>query len=598
MLWHGHVTYREEIWSLGHLAAEAGSRKGEKGLKLLNSYLVIMTIRVVHSTSPRLSHNKFNFLKKVIAEFKLNLVYVRKLTDNRTWRTFDIIWRIFRYIIVKYYTIESPSLMHSNVLQRWHERLGHQDKRHVRDVLQKCGITVKYDDTKSFCDGCVLGKSHRKPFNARQERAKSVGEIINSDVNGPMSMNSYHGFKYYVVFKYDFSRYTRIFFMKKKSEVATHLQTFLNEACTAGHRVKIFRSDGGGEFNCARVHEILNKHGIQLNLTCPYTPEQNGVAEQSNRHVVELARSMLTVSELPLMFWAHACDTATYLINRTGKSSIPNKAPIELWSGYFITQKAYTRKILKQFGMEDCNPMKTPAESSTPTDASTDIDALNKEIPYRSAIGSLMYLACATRPDIAYAVSRAARSMSNPSTSDWTAVKRILRYLKGTIDLGLNYTSTGRELCAFTDADFAGDVNTRRSTNGFVSLLGNTAVSWMSQLQRSVALSTMEAEFVAGSEGAKELIWLNRLLTEIKNKTCTPTLYIDNASAIKLTKNPEFHKRSKHIEVRYFYIRELFQAERIKVEHVRSEDQLGDMFTKPLGFDKFKSMCAQIGLSV
>ncbi|GLV24706.1 hypothetical protein CBL_21178, partial [Carabus blaptoides fortunei] len=195
-------------------------------------------------------------------------------------------------------TVEANLATTEELLQGWHERLGHQDKRHVRDVLSRYGILVKCSDTTAFCDGCVLGKSHRKPFYSRQDRPQVVGELINSDVNGPMSIDSIN-------------------------EVATHLDTFLNECDTAGHKVKAFRSDGGGEFDCAEVQTQLRKRGIEFRMTCPYTPEQNGVAEQSNRHIVELARSMLSVSKLSKSFWTHACGTATFLINRTGKSSVP-----------------------------------------------------------------------------------------------------------------------------------------------------------------------------------------------------------------------------------------------------------------------------------
>uniref|UniRef100_A0ABD2WYY7 Integrase catalytic domain-containing protein n=1 Tax=Trichogramma kaykai TaxID=54128 RepID=A0ABD2WYY7_9HYME len=734
-------------------------------------------------------------------------------------------------------------------------------------------IQVRVKDTKSFCDGCVLGKSHRKPFHPRQKRSQQVGELINSDVNGPMSTSSINGFRYYVVFKDDFSKYTRIFFMKEKSEVASHLSTFQNECHTNDHIVKYFRSDGGGEFDCSNVRKLLAARGIEFQLTCPHTPEQNGVSEQSNRHVVELARSMLAVSEMSKGFWAHACETAAFLINRTGKSSVANKSPIELWSGksfksfnhlkifgsecyvnipkqfrrkfdkkavfgrfvgyvnekdgyqvwvpsknrvinsrnvdfrpeklctnhnevellinsekdeevsssencdpeeeessceefhdtmndaqdvkinakeaasvhergeaskfnsnarpsrkiqpparlndyevsyqthrlpnrqensawallteaikqdnkptnfqeaikghyreewiramdeemkafdenetwelvhlplnkhvidnrwvlrikykpdgtidqfrarlvargifqraevdyeetfspdarydsiraliataaneklvlgqfdirsaflyesrklivaiyvddglipgssqaevdifleelksefkitngslesflgmsvqrresgFFINQRIYTEKILQRFGMINCNPAKTPVESYASDQGES--CALDKKIPYRSTIGSLMYVAYETRPDIVYAVSRAARSMTQPTTLDCTAVKRIFRYLKGTMDVGLLYQSSTKGLCAYSDADFAGDISTRRSTNGFVSLIGDTAVSWTSQLQKSVALSTTEAKFVAASEGAKELVWLDRLLSEI-----------------------------------------------------------------------------------
>ncbi|KAL7296840.1 hypothetical protein TKK_0010235 [Trichogramma kaykai] len=182
-------------------------------------------------------------------------------------------------------------------------------------------------------------------------------------------------------------------------------------------------------------------------------------------------------------------------------------------SGFFINQRIYTEKILQRFGMINCNPAKTPVESYASDQGES--CALDKKIPYRSTIGSLMYVAYETRPDIVYAVSRAARSMTQPTTLDCTAVKRIFRYLKGTMDVGLLYQSSTKGLCAYSDADFAGDISTRRSTNGFVSLIGDTAVSWTSQLQKSVALSTTEAKFVAASEGAKELVWLDRLLSEI-----------------------------------------------------------------------------------
>ncbi|XP_036145259.1 secreted RxLR effector protein 161-like [Monomorium pharaonis] len=123
--------------------------------------------------------------------------------------------------------------------------------------------------------------------------------------------------------------------------------------------------------------------------------------------------------------------------------------------------------------MTDCNSIKTPAENQQPDETTN--GPLDSSIPYRSAVGCLMYLACATRPDIAYAVSKVARSMAKPTIFDWISIKRIFRYLRGTANLGLHYTSTGGGLCAYSDADFAGDLNTRKSTNGFVSLIGGTA---------------------------------------------------------------------------------------------------------------------------
>ncbi|XP_047116008.1 secreted RxLR effector protein 161-like [Schistocerca piceifrons] len=152
-----------------------------------------------------------------------------------------------------------------------------------------------------------------------------------------------------------------------------------------------------------------------------------------------------------------------------------------------------------------------------------------------------MYLSTVTRPDITFAVNKAARAMEKPTTEDWNRVKRIFRYLKGTLNFGIVYNKK-EELKIYADADFAGDNRTRRSTTGILAKYSGGAVSWTSQLQKVVATSTTEAEIIAASEGAKELVWLRRLLSELVEMSGQPpVLYIDNASALKLAKNPEYH---------------------------------------------------------
>lgn len=165
-----------------------------------------------------------------------------------------------------------------------------------------------------------------------------------------------------------------------------------------------------------------------------------------------------------------------------------------------------------------------------------------------------MYLMTAIRRDIAFAVSKTARAFHQPSISDWNNVKRIFKYLKGTA----NYDMTYRGLKVQSNADFAGDVKTRRSTSEVVALYAEGAVSWSSKLQRSVAFSTTEAEIITASEAIKEAVWLNRLIHELLCEDDQPILFIDSASAVKLAKNPEFNKRSKHIEVRHFYVQERY----------------------------------------
>lgn len=261
----------------------------------------------------------------------------------------------------------------------------------------------------------------------------------------------------------------------------------------------------------------------------------------------------------------------------------------------FINQSLYTQKILNKFKMDESNPVAVPIEKIEYPENDAEV-----KVPYREAVGSLMYLATATRPDLAFAVSTVSEFLESPKASNWALVKRLFRYLKGTAKYGLLYraTSSQEDLNVYSDADFAGDVTTRRSRTGVLSIHAGGAVSWMSMKQKCVVLSTTEAEYVAACEGAKEAIWLHRLLSDITsvNSRC-PTLYVDNASALKLAKNPEFHKRSKHIDVKFHFIREKCHEGKIRVQHVSSEHQLADMFTKPLSKTRFKFLCQEIGLT-
>jgi hypothetical protein len=213
-------------------------------------------------------------------------------------------------------------------------------------------------------------------------------------------------------------------------------------------------------------------------------------------------------------------------------------------------------------------------------EVNSDCTAIN--VPYREAVGSLMYLAIGTRPDIMYSVSHVSQALDKPTKNDWAKVKRIFKYLKGTSDISIVYsTAHQKELTAYSYADFTGDTKTRRSTSCVVCLYMGGPISWMSRRQTSVALLTTEAEFMAASEATKEVVWLMRLLNEITELASVPTLLMDSMRAVKLVKNPIFHKRSKHIEVRYF-VRQKVEEGQLTVEHVPNYRQLADILTKPL----------------
>lgn len=210
-----------------------------------------------------------------------------------------------------------------------------------------------------------------------------------------------------------------------------------------------------------------------------------------------------------------------------------------------------------------------------------------------------MYLAVGTRPDISFAISSVSRYLENPDETNICAVKRIFKYIKGTIDHGIVYNLTNKMyLHCFSDADYAGDVETRRSTSGAVTTLCGGAISWQSQRQKCVSLSTTESEYIAASEAVKDLVWLQKLFCELtRATTACSTLYLDNQSAIKLIKNPEFHKRTKHIDVRYHFIREHYEDDLFKIEYVPSEQQLADLFTKSLPREKFNNLKLSLNLN-
>ncbi|MCO5566392.1 hypothetical protein L7F22_020069 [Adiantum nelumboides] len=205
-----------------------------------------------------------------------------------------------------------------------------------------------------------------------------------------------------------------------------------------------------------------------------------------------------------------------------------------------------------------------------------------EKIPYASAVGSLMYAMIATCPDIAFAVGVVSRYMSNPGKKHWEAVKGILRYLKATKNLRICYGSQELSVKGFTDSDYAGDLDNRRSTSGYVFTLAGGAVSWRSRLQDSVTQSTTEAEYVAASEACKEAIWLGRLVTDLGIKEHVPMLHCDSQSAIQLARNPVYHSKTKHVDVKYHFIREMLEDNRIQLVKVHTTENPADLLTKGL----------------
>ncbi|GJV24614.1 hypothetical protein Tco_1377309 [Tanacetum coccineum] len=215
---------------------------------------------------------------------------------------------------------------------------------------------------------------------------------------------------------------------------------------------------------------------------------------------------------------------------------------------------------------------------------------------YRSKIGSLMYLT-SSRPDLVQAVCYCARYQARPTQKHLKEVKRIFKYLKGTINMGLWYPKdSGFELTAFSDADHAGCLDTRKSTSGGIQFLGDKLVSWMSKKQNCTAMSSAEAEYVALSASCAQVMWMRTQLQDYGFNYNKIPLYCDSQSAIAISCNPVQHSRTKHIHTRYHFIKEQVENGIIELYFVRTEYQLADMFTKALPEDRFKYLVRRIGM--
>ena len=265
--------------------------------------------------------------------------------------------------------------------------------------------------------------------------------------------------------------------------------------------------------------------------------------------------------------------------------------------GIFLSQSKYAKELVKKFGLESGKPKRTPASTTVKLSKDDDGEAVDTKL-YRSMIGSLLYLT-ASRPDISFSVGVCARFQSQPTTTHLSYVKRIIKYIHGTADYGILYSfDTNSCLVGFSDADWGGNSDDRKSTSGGCFFLGNNLISWFSKKQNCVSLSTAEAEYIAAGAGSTELVYLKSMLEEYDVPQDVVTLFCDNTSAINIAKNPVQHSKTKHIEIRHHYIRDLVNYKILSLEHVNTEDQLADIFTKPLDMVKFEKLRFALGVCI
>ncbi|KAL0279164.1 UNVERIFIED_CONTAM: hypothetical protein PYX00_000774 [Menopon gallinae] len=262
-----------------------------------------------------------------------------------------------------------------------------------------------------------------------------------------------------------------------------------------------------------------------------------------------------------------------------------------------LQQRGYIRELLTRFGMEECKPVSTPMDLGTKLQKPSKTENEEAEkLPYRELVGALTYLSVATRPDIAFSVSYLGQFNDNYDNSHWIAAKRVLRYLKGTMDLGLVYERRAGGITGYVDADWGNCPMDRKSYTGYVFLFSGGPISWDSRKQKTVALSSTEAEFMALSDVLKEAKYLQKLLNELPIEEDFPSisLHCDNLGAIKLAQNPVFHARTKHVDIRCHFIREALENGTVSLQHISTEEMIADVLTKGLTRQKHENCVGRL----
>jgi hypothetical protein len=257
-----------------------------------------------------------------------------------------------------------------------------------------------------------------------------------------------------------------------------------------------------------------------------------------------------------------------------------------------LTQSKYINDILKRFGMSASHSEPTPMIPGTKLKAivqSPEAKEKAERFPYREIVGSCMYLMVSTRPDISYAVGQLAKYMNSHGPEHHAAANHLLRYLKGSVDVGITYSpDVSDEIIGYSDSDWASDIDTRKSTTGYVFFSCGGPISWKSRLQPTVALSSTEAEYMALSSAAQEAIYLKSIGSDFKMNTKNPIIIReDNQGAIAMSLNPVDHKASKHIAIKHHFIREKVADKQIELEYVSTLDMTADVLTKSLSKVKF-----------
>ena len=335
---------------------------------------------------------------------------------------------------------------------------------------------------------------------------------------------------------------------------------------SSGHKLKALRTDSGGEFISNKFQDYLKAEGVKHELTVPKTPEQNGVAERQNTTLVESVRAMLTQAKLPKKFWVEALNTAVYLRNRSSTKAVNHTTPFEAWTG-----DKPDVSHLRSFGRT--------AYAHIPEDERKKLDSKARKcifLGYGTETKGYRLYDC-ERKGIFYS--------------------RDVKFNES--EFGIEKEPChGPDKLITIELSCDDDVNDRKSTSGYTFQMNGASVSWRSKKQPCVALSIAEAEYIALSAAVQEALWLKQLLVDLNVNTETPVkVFEDNKAAISMTKNPQYHGRAKHVDIKYHFVRDHFDKGNVCIVFCPTSDMLADIFTKGLARAQFIKLRELVGLT-
>jgi hypothetical protein len=306
-------------------------------------------------------------------------------------------------------------------------------------------------------------------------------------------------------------------------------------------------------------------------------------------------------SSLALIEELKAALTATFDARDLGEPSQFLSISIQRSSsGIQLSQPRMIKDLLAKFSMTNCKPKSIPISKGALEQPGAPLDTA--KCPYSTLVGSLLYIAMCTRPDIAFAVGALSRHLNSPTTTHWSVAQGVLRYLAGTVDYGPFYSSdsnsSSSRLHGYVDSDWGSDPVTRRSVTGYVFKLSGAAISWSSKRQSTVATSSAEAEYIAATAAAKDAAWLRHLLCDLDVVTSTVPIATDSQSSLAMLNNTSSGSKSKHIDIQYHYARDCVEKKAVAFSYVPTGSMVADLLTKPVPEVIVKTCREGMGLRV